>query len=408
MKKIIIILFIACNGLGQCSSILGFNNFETLQAQWVATEYNVTYSNGYQHWNDAFGIKHSAKVEQGEWSENNAQVSFSNNDANGYDIYDTQYDVNDNGFLELYYDNDIHFYYYVEESDRWFENSQSTDCNRVVNGTAYSDNCNNCVGGNTGLQTCDANIVKAEPFPKDCDSITNIKGQLVTTIFNAVKDQPLNSQVKDSAYFGNNESVVGIYEDNTGVYTEGQFDSTGANASITGVWSSPNHKVIANHHAHTKDGYSSPSSGDFGSFAKNFLFNPDFKVGFITGGFDSLNYAVTFNGDTSELLTFTNTFPRDSILDSVGVWSIKPINIGMFDNSSVNKEFSYFFEKFRQKGYSQDMAYNFANIVILKYYLGLPNVKTYIKVNGVYKGLDVDLSYPLGGSIGIYIPKICN
>jgi hypothetical protein len=41
------------------------------------------------------------------------------------------------------------------------DNSTCTDCSNEINGTAYLDGCNECVGGNTGKNAC----------PTDCEGV---------------------------------------------------------------------------------------------------------------------------------------------------------------------------------------------------------------------------------------------
>jgi hypothetical protein len=50
-------------------------------------------------------------------------------------------------------------------------NQSCADCNGVLNGTAFLDNCNVCVGGNTGLEPCDE---VAPPVNNDCANATPI------------------------------------------------------------------------------------------------------------------------------------------------------------------------------------------------------------------------------------------
>lgn len=182
--------------------------------------------------------------------------------------------------------------------DQTIDNPPTKDCAGVENGTAYIDNCQECVGGNTGKEPCDCEGIKC-PICGGIviiDSQETIGGLMKVSVLNSkckkctclkwyTKAQECNAykQMFDDAIAQRNEYCAIITENN--IYTWKTENSDGGSlfGPFSPVWDSANSLWYINDrygnkqyiygvaHVHWQTNlpyFSVEADGDFGSACK--------------------------------------------------------------------------------------------------------------------------------------------
>lgn len=102
---------------------------------------------------------------------------------------------------------------------KWLSLGNAVDCNGDTSGTAYTDGCDNCVGGNTGLTHCDPSVVQeSTKFNTNIKAFPNpVSGTIYLSQF--VTTLNLINQNGAVVYVGENTNVINASNLASGWYT---------------------------------------------------------------------------------------------------------------------------------------------------------------------------------------------
>jgi hypothetical protein len=303
------------------------------------------------------------------------------------------------------------------------------DCNGVVGGTAYRDSCNRCVGGNTGLTPCkkDCNGVWGgtayvdscqecvggntglislgckQPIILPCDTIELNNSVELTNILDSIERFPEMKKLRDSVN-ALNEQFLSIYDTNNQVKV--CCAGMGGNASASAVVFLPDKRIIATTHTHN-GGFPGPSITDFYSTIFANKINHYFRTSFVIS---SLNVELALQvTDTMKSRLFYDKYKQDSLFNSS--WPIDTIpgeQNSIYDE--VNKINEYLFAKARtnvSSNYSVMLSDTYSLLYVLnKYNTG---IKLYMKKNGRFRQLKIDLlEYDSENRISNFTVSLCD
>lgn len=229
-----------------------------------------------------------------------------------------------------------------------------TDCAGVPNGTAYVDSCNTCVGGTTGLLPCiqdcagvwggtagydgcntcaggTSGIIRCDtikPLIVICDSIAIANGKRLTDVLDGTSSvSSYIQQIRDSSLLSLNEAGISITEIFLRRSVFGVFNfQVGNDNSVEILTSDSIQKIIAGLHTHPKGKANTPSAQDLYHLIEGNIGNNEYFADYIFAYSDSAQLAIMVT-DTLLAHTFFNTYPKDSTIQG------PPVN----DWSKVNK-----------------------------------------------------------------------
>jgi hypothetical protein len=277
------------------------------------------------------------------------------------------------------------------------------DCQGVDGGTAQTDVCGACVGGNTGLTACNAPTTNdtLKPIVVPCDTNAVKRDQKSDLILNFIKDSAITKNARDSAPFRNFEVSFSISKYGTpsgtgSIYIPKYYNRAGStqNAGIT-----YNTRSVADVHTHTDTSSAgtkicpSPSPRDYLVLLNNWrdtanYFINDFDTRYIIAG-DSVHseYAYVIE-DTLKAHQFFNNHPLDSIIQTNP--SLPNINNWRGNINTVGSYLWTFYQAkllFKAEGYPERLLDTYANVFMLDT-LGLDlGIKLQQKVDGQFKEL---------------------
>jgi hypothetical protein len=277
------------------------------------------------------------------------------------------------------------------------------DCAGVWGGKADYDGCHDCAGGTTGIVRCDT----VKPVKIICDTLAIKTGARLTNVLDSTALQSTDIQrLKDSALVSNNESGVSIAQNlvrNIPVYGVFNFQSGNGN-NVNVATSDSIKKIIAGAHSHPKGTSNTPSPGDLYHLLEGNRSNNKYFADYIFAFDDSAQFAITLT-DAVLANSFLTAHPRDSTIEGPpnNNWSTTIINAA--SNTTFFDDYMEIMrDMYNNQHYPISKIQAYANVRMFeKLNTG---VKMFLKENGVFKQLSYDITIDANGKEHIKI-KIC-
>lgn len=252
------------------------------------------------------------------------------------------------------------------------------DCAGVQNGTAYTDSCGRCVGGNTGRIDC---------IP--CDSVLLNLGDSLNAYLNKSEFQDSLNKFKQNTAADSVEKAISLGTDSsTSTFKTTPIKIAVGSTQVDLINTWPGIKIFKMIHFHPISDMACFSAGDFYSLSKTYNNSllRQITSHYAYGAYDSSWFAMTI---------------VDSLAFSKFVLS-HPISLEMgadhgFDTSrAIGKDFRRAYLQFKGANYSDDDAFTQATAYVMaKYNTGLA---FYRKKKGESKFTKINTKVAINGS----------